>query len=248
LFEHQASVSAVAGGVVPEGLYVGERIAHSVTAAGSMNSARMNKSLNGKNLWIAAIVAALTSGLANVSAQNYTFTFDGSAGTVNGQTTFTETLGGVTISLQQGLDAGGVPIQADGNGVFVGNSATAYSNEIDYSFNKDVQVIGYTIGANSFATSPGHYGPKAGATVNAILPASPNGYFDISAFNYSIPQNASVRLFIDPTGAASDYFQVKSITISYTPVPEPGQTAALFGAVCGAGALWRRQRRRQVCP
>ena len=177
------------------------------------------------------MAGALLVGAMGLNAQTVTFNFDASA---NGLTSFQETVGGITITIQQN----GLPIVADTNGVRVGNNAAVSPDEFDFAFSSAVNVVGYGVGAVNFA-GPGKWGPKDTGGVIPAFDATPVGSYNLGS-PINLPASSQAQVFSALSGP-NDWFELKSLTI--TAVPESSEIGTVAAGVCTVVALLRRRTR-----
>ena len=177
---------------------------------------------------------ALTTFASILAAQASVIDFDFNA-EANGQSTFSETRSGVTITLS---DPSPVNFSADtaGPGLYFDGNGVAGPNAFTMSFSSAVQFTGYTVSFNdagSFSLS------RTGAS-------STGNAFDTVGFhslNGTFTAAANEPILFTSTGGTTNGFQFSHFFVDASaPVPEPGETAAATAILCGATALALRQR------
>ena len=186
------------------------------------------------SLSLSAMIAATTFA---AHAADIIFTFDGSNGNPNGQTTFSETVSGVTLTISNADSSGGL-FAADSDGLVLSSDNTLGPTSFQMSFSSAVQVTAYSIGAIIDPTTGTFTLSRTGGSSsgNAL---SPVGSYPING-TFTATANQTITLTSNPSGSPG-WSQIKTFTVSE--VPEPVETAAVVTALCGVAALIIRQRR-----
>lgn len=193
-----------------------------------------------------ALLAAVMIPVASANAGVLVFDLDG----VEGSTSFSKTVGGITLNLTNPL--GGSNQGADAFaflGVSPALTVTGAAGILLYTFNftfdAPVTITGYTVRADQFEPSgTGAFSLSApGSTTSSGNSLETAGF---SALNgtFAIAAN-TVGTFITegmaPTQYGGPIYSIVSISVAT--VPEPGEWATLSAAACAGTALFLRRRR-----
>ena len=170
-----------------------------------------------------------------------TFEFDNIP---NGETSWTITESGLTLSMSNAVSAGGVIAAADGDGGasaargltfdFMG-SGNPDMSALDISFDDDVMITGYNVSISDTDFANGTYTVSFGTVTGQSTAAGSHGFqpfIDLSS--------GEALTIADSSGGdfARGYFIISSLTVQV--IPEP--SAFLFLAVGGLALVSRRKR------
>ena len=189
------------------------------------------------NLSPLPLLAMLLLPAVAAQAETSEFALDGGEGT----TLFTKTVDGATLTVQS---PSGGPITALPNFIVTGNNYDGFMKGFDFTFDTDVDLIGYTVGSINLPT--GAYFDLVEGTSDSRLGNSleTSGYVAFET-PLHISANQVVTLtstFPNPNG----YAELLSLSAVVT-VPEPDTYALLLGVAGGVVALYyRRARAKQA--
>ena len=194
-----------------------------------------------------ALLAAVMIPVASANAGVLVFDLDG----VEGSTSFSKTVGGITLNLTNPL----VGSDSEGSNVFaflgvspaltVTGAAGILLYTFNFTFDAPVTITGYTVRADQFEPSgTGAFSLSApGSTTSSGNSLETAGF---SALNGTVAIAANtVGTFITegmaPTQFGGPIYTIVSISVAT--VPEPGEWATLSAAACAGTALFLRRRR-----
>ena len=182
-----------------------------------------------------ALLTAASIPVMSTAHASITFVIEGT----EGDTSFTQTVGGVTLTLTPVVhgqfafgDLGGTP----GDLVLSGPNF-GLTHQFTFSFSTDVQVLSYVVGSTT--TALGTFDLVSSSSTSLANPLSPTGSHTVNG-TFLIAGNTSGTFtanIADTDGTAG----LHSITIDC--VPEPGtMAAAAFASLAVGGAAWRHAR------
>ena len=194
-----------------------------------------------------ALLAAVMIPVASANAGVLTFPLDGVEGSAT--TSFSKTVGGVTLNVSNPLTGAANPV----NQFFTGSFAVvelsgpagygAYS--FNFSFDAPVTITGYTMASSSFfASGTGTFSLSASVSTTSSGNSTETGGFNDLNGVFSIAANTLGTFTTDgmaTTQNGGPLYTILSITVA--PVPEPGEWATLSAAACAGTAMFLRRRR-----
>ncbi len=209
-------------------------------------------------------LALLAAVMIPVAAAQTTLIFplDGAEGAAPGPSGFTIAHGDVPLTMtvhdiaRAGFDSGAL---SDGTpwvyGIVAGGSATFtnpegnYMTAIEFSFDQNVTLTQYTLGANLSSVTGATFdlAVNGGATsAGNSFDETPSSTVSIQGATLSIPAGQHVILTTNMPNESA-FAEIQSFTLTYSPIPEPGTWTAIGGACAGFVAmLFRGCRRRQI--
>lgn len=170
-------------------------------------------------------------------------TFDLTSG-VNGQSTFSKTVSGITLSfLNPNI---GPYFMGDQDGLGLGTAGSVMQSTTT-SF--QLQVTGGTVQFKSYLisyenTATATFSLSGGSGTSTNNPFNTTGTFTANG-NWSLASGETGTLTAGPF-AAGEMGQLKSMTFSTVPVPEPSTYALAAIATGVLGAVARRQRKARM--
>ena len=178
-----------------------------------------------------ALLSAVLVPIASVNAATLTFQLDGA----EGNPTFSETVGGVTLTLSNSNFGYLTDASSDGAGLFIANEGgTLRQTSFDLKFDQSVTLVSYFISQVALSPSPGTFTIGTASGLGTTTGShSFTGVFTTTP-NVNATFNASIN-------SHSGQFYLQSITV--TTVPEPTEWAVIGAAAClGVGLALRRRQ------
>ena len=169
-------------------------------------------------------------------------TFDLTSG-VNGQSTFSKTVSGITLTfLNPNI---GPNFKGDSDGLGLGNAGSFMGVNTTTSF--QLQVTGGTVQFKSYLitysdTTSATFSLSGGSGTSTNNPFNTTGTFTANG-NWSLASGETGTLTAGPF-AGIELGQLKSMTFSTVPVPEPSTYALAAIATGVLGAVARRRQRK----